>query len=136
MAKPDIAGRRVLVVDDEPLVSESIRRLLALDRHEAVVAPNAEEALAIFTSQKFDLVITDYDLPGMKGDELASAIKSLTPNQPVALITAFGEALHAAGARLAGVDLVLGKPFALAELRQAVARLIAGKTAPGPDSAG
>lgn len=135
MATSGKAGWRILVVDDEPLVCDSIRRMLALDGHQVEMASNGEAALALFGKGRFGLIITDYELPLMNGDELAVAIKALDPNQPIALITAYAEALQSTGAALAGVDLVISKPFDLQELRQAVNRLLTSKGSSGLVSA-
>jgi CheY-like chemotaxis protein len=135
MATPRTAGRRILVVDDEPMVADSIKVMLALDGHEVVAVASAEEALALLSNQRFDLIITDYELPRMKGNELAAAIKKLIPNQPVALVTAYGETLSAERDRLSGVDLVINKPFEVQVFRRAVARLTSGQSLDGPDLA-
>lgn len=123
MSAPGISARRILVVDDEPLVCDSTKRILAYDGHQVVTASSAAEALALFQNGKFDLVITDYEMPVMKGDALAVAIKTLVPQQPVLMITAYVEPLLTAGDSLTGVDLMVSKPFTLPELRQAVANL-------------
>ena len=121
------AGRRILVVDDEPLVCESIRRMLAVDGHQVETATSGEAALALFGKDRFDLIIVDYELPLMNGDKVAVAIKALDPNQPIVLITAYAEALQSAATPLPGVDLVISKPFDSQELRQAVTRLLTNK---------
>ena len=84
-------------------------------------AVNGREALDLFTPDRFDLVITDYLMPVMKGDELARNIKRLAPSEPVLMIT--GSTSELGGIR-ASVDAVLNKPFGLEELRQAVAQLL------------
>ena len=72
---------------------------------------------------QFDLVITDFEMPVMKGDELAAAIKARTPNQRVVMITAYAEMLQASGNQLAGVDCLISKPFLLENLREAIAKV-------------
>jgi CheY-like chemotaxis protein len=72
---------------------------------------------------KFDLVITDFEMPIMKGDELAAAIKARYPKQPVILITAYAEMLQASGNPLKGIDLMISKPFLLKNLREAIAKV-------------
>ena len=72
---------------------------------------------------KFDLVITDFEMPVMKGDELAAAIKARDPKQPVVMITAYAEMLQASGNPLTGVDFVISKPFLLENLREAIAKV-------------
>jgi two-component system chemotaxis response regulator CheY len=77
----------------------------------------------MFQEGQFDLVITDFEMPGMKGDELAAAIKAQAPNQPVVMITAYAEMLQASGNPLTGVDLTISKPFLLENLREAIAKV-------------
>ena len=125
MAVAENLGRRILVVDDEPFVCDSIKKILASDGHEVVTAFSAEEAMTAFRAGEFDIVITDYEMPVMKGDKLAGAMKALRPNQPIILITAYAESLRLKGSFPLGVDLVLPKPFALQEMREAVQRFTA-----------
>lgn len=91
--------------------------MLTVDRHTVTEAANGKEALQLFNGVKYDLVITDYLMPGMRGDELAKQIKRLVPTQLVFIVTAYVEKLfgsdHAA-------DAVLGKPISLEELRRLV----------------
>lgn len=124
MSSSRVLARRILVVDDEPLVCESVEKVLAFDGHKVETATSSEAALAIFEKEKFDLVILDYEMPTMRGDKLAVAIKALAPNQPIIMITAHVESLLSSGNPLAGVDLVIGKPFDLQEFRQGIARLL------------
>ena len=62
------APKKILVVDDEPMVCEAVKMLLEFDGHQVVTAVNGNEALALFDDGGFDVVITDYTMPGMKGD--------------------------------------------------------------------
>jgi CheY-like chemotaxis protein len=127
MATSNITTQRILVVDDEPLVCDCIRRILAADGHQVETATSGEAALDLFGKDRFDLIIVDYELPFMNGDKLAAAIKALDPNQPIVLITAYTEALQSAATPLPGVNLVLSKPFDSLDLRQAVTQLLTGK---------
>ena len=120
MPEPTSAKKKILVVDDEPLVCETIGMLLSFEGHEVVPAGSGPEALALFAKDRFDLVITDYTMPGMKGDELALAVKARVPGQPVIMITAHGDSLKSSGRLLTGVDQLVGKPFQLADLREAI----------------
>ena len=67
MTTPAIAPRRVLVVDDDPLVADSIRRMLQFDGHQVQIAGSAAEALQLFSAHSFDLVLLDYEMPRMNG---------------------------------------------------------------------
>lgn len=117
--------RRILVVDDESQVRDSIRRLLQFDGHTVVTATGGAEALTLVPQSPFDLVATDYEMPGLRGDQLAVAIKTLRPALPVLMISAHGEQLRTAEHPLAAVDAILSKPFEIEELRAAITRLTA-----------
>jgi CheY-like chemotaxis protein len=120
---PAFPQRRILVVDDEPLVCDAVKMMLEFDGHVVETARSAKDALAMLDKGKFDLVITDFEMPGMKGDELAAAIKARNPQQPVVLITAYAEMLQASGNPLKGIDFTISKPFLLENLRKAIARV-------------
>jgi CheY-like chemotaxis protein len=123
MKAPPFPQRRILVVDDEPFVCDAVKMMLAFDGHSVETASSARDALAIFDKAKFDLVITDFAMPAMKGDELALAIKARDPQQPVVMITAYAEMLQASGSPLPGVDFIISKPFLLENLREAISRV-------------
>jgi CheY-like chemotaxis protein len=126
MAEPAPAKKKILVVDDEPMVCETIGMLLSFDGHEVVPAASGKEALALLEKNRFDLVITDYTMPGMKGDELALAVKARMPGQPVVMITAHAEMLKTKSPPLSGIDQLVSKPFQLEELRQAIQKATGG----------
>ncbi len=121
MEKKRILGKRILVADDEPSVRDAIRMLLSVDEHRVSTAANGREALDMFAHQPFDLVITDLEMPLMKGNELAAAIKRLVPAQPILMITAYAEKL---GSASNPVDALLSKPFTFADLRAAITQLL------------
>ena len=127
--------KRILVVDDEPFVCDAVKMMLAFDGHDVVTANSAREALGVLDKEQFDLVITDFAMPGMKGDELAAAIKTRSPAQPIVMITAYAEMLHSSGRQLPGVDFVVSKPFLLEHLRNAIATVLPDGAATG-DGAG
>ena len=116
-----IRGKRILLVDDEPSVRGSFRMILELDDHTVTEANNGAEALDLFTKGQFDLVATDFEMPVMKGDELAVSGKRLAPMQPILMITASEKEL---GDPENPVDGVLHKPFTLDTLRGAIAKLL------------
>ena len=122
-APPAFPKRRILVVDDEPFVCDAVKMMLNFDGHVVETASNGKDALAMFDQGKFDVVITDFAMPAMKGDELAAAIKERSPKQPVVMITAYAEMLQSSGNPLKGVDFVISKPFLLENLREAIAKV-------------
>jgi CheY-like chemotaxis protein len=114
--------RHILVVDDEPLIRQSIQMLLEDDGYIVDEAGSGDEALALFEPGKFDMIFTDYFMPEMKGDQLAAAIKKRSPRQPVVMITAFPEKLTCSDCPLGGIDSFICKPFEADALRSAIAR--------------
>ena len=118
--------RRILVVDDEPAVSEAIKMMLEHFGHEVQTASNGKDALSLLEQRAFDLVVTDHTMPGMTGAALAAAIKQRLPRQPVLMITAHTEMLRASGNPLTGVDFLLGKPFKMQELQEALTKVLPG----------
>ena len=128
--------KKILVVDDEPFVCDAVKMMLAFDGHDVVTANDAKEALATFDKDKFDLVITDFAMPGMKGDELAAAIKAKAPRQSVVMITAYAEMLQSSGKKLTGVDFLISKPFLLEHLREAIATVLPESAAKGTGKSG
>ncbi len=121
--------KRILLVEDEGLVRELIGRLLAKDEHTVVEANNGAEAFSLFTKSQFDLVLTDFEIPFMKGDELATRIKQLAPEQPILMITGYGKRRGPDNP----VDAVLRKPVALDQLRATMAKLLS-ETGPSVNS--
>jgi CheY-like chemotaxis protein len=91
--KPDerypLSGLRVLVVDDDAGICDSLRDLLAAERCCVEIAASGVFALEWLRRQKFDVVLTDVVMPDMDGYELYQAVKRHTPNLPVILMTAF-----------------------------------------------
>ncbi|MFQ5840687.1 MAG: GAF domain-containing protein, partial [Candidatus Methylomirabilales bacterium] len=125
----EVLSRRldILVVDDEPPVREAITAYLTGDGHRVETASNGSEGLEKFRAGWFDVVVTDKGMPEMAGDQLAAAIKRVAPDAPVILLTGFGDLMIASGETPAGVDIIVGKPVALAALRQALAKVTAEK---------
>jgi CheY-like chemotaxis protein len=117
-----VLGKRILLVEDERWVRECVKRLLWLDAHVVVEAANGLEALERFSESTFDVVITDFDMPRMAGDELVANLRRCAPTQPIILITAWAD-------RFADnqnpANVVLGKPFGVQELRDSLASLLA-----------
>ena len=110
-------------MDDEPFVCDAVKMMLSFDGHSVQTASSGQDALALFEKSKFDVVITDFAMPAMKGDELALAIKARDPEQPVVMITAYAEMLQSSGRQLPGVDFMISKPFLLENLREAISRV-------------
>jgi len=116
-----IMGKRILLVEDDPQTREAIKLLLTIDRHQVVEASGGVEAFALLMTHPFDLVILDYFMPDMQGDQVALRIKEIAPSLPILMVTAYLEKLADSEKQ---ADAVMGKPFAIEELRGAIANLV------------
>lgn len=105
------ALRKILVVDDDPVVGKSFDRVLTNKGYEVVMAHNAAEALERMRKSEYDVVYTDIRMPGMDGLELAEKVKARRPWTPVVIVTGHGTADHERRAMDAGVSAFLHKPL-------------------------
>ncbi len=108
-------------MDDEPAIREILKLLLQLDGHTVVEAQDGGRACLLYTPGEFDLVITDYSMPGMSGAELARTIKTLVPSQPMLMLTAHAAELSK---EENPVDAILEKPFSVSNLRMMLSALL------------
>lgn len=113
---------RVLVVDDEPLVGKVIADYLKSEGHRPESASNGAEALQKFKRGGFDVVVTDNAMPEMNGVQLCLAVKQVSPETPVILLTGFGDLLNHQE-KPESVDLVVSKPVTLSALREALLKV-------------
>ena len=113
---------RVLAVDDEPMMTRAVVRMLKPSGHLVSVAASGEEALTKLAEQPFDVVVSDMGMgEGMNGWDLAEAVKHHWPSVRFLLATGWGAAVDPAKARDKGVEAVLSKPYHPADLLRALA---------------
>ena len=105
------AIRKVLVVDDDPVVGKSFDRVLSGKGYAVITARNGEEALTKLHNETYDLVFTDIKMPGMNGLEVAERLKETQPWLPVVIVTGYGTDAYEARAKAAGVSGFLHKPL-------------------------
>jgi DNA-binding NtrC family response regulator len=117
-----MTGTRILVVDDDGAVVDYLVEMLAARGHRPIGATSPEAALAIVRERDVDLVISDIEMPGMRGLDLLQAIHDLKPDQLVLLITAFGSIELAVQAVRAGACDFVAKPFRIEVLDHVIER--------------
>ncbi len=105
------AVRKVLVVDDDPVIGKSFDRVLTRKGYLVVSAENGQEALNKIAKEDYDAVFTDIKMPGMDGLEVAERLRAKRPWTPVVIITGYGSAENQARAEAAGVRGFLRKPL-------------------------
>ena len=125
---------RILIVDDDPVVAESLAEFLQAEGHCAVTAPDAAEALAILAdsdgprakagAQPFNVMISDVSLPGMDGIELLRRVIKSYPRTVPVMLTGYGTIESAVQALRLGASDYLTKPVVDSELRLSLERAL------------
>lgn len=103
--------KRVLVVDDDPVVGQSFDRVLSPKGYAVIHAASGEEALERIAAEDYDLVYTDIRMPGVSGIEVARRVRASRPWLPVVIVTGYGSAENHARAQEIGVAGFLDKPL-------------------------
>ena len=119
---------RVLVIDDEPMIRETVRTFLEASGHTVIEAENGAVGLAHFSQQPFDLVVTDILMPETEGVETIQNIRRLRPDMKIiAMSGSLSQELYLSAAAKFGANAVLSKPFRAADLRETVARVLSAE---------
>jgi diguanylate cyclase (GGDEF)-like protein len=112
---------KALIVDDEEEESLLVKEMLEMDGYESVTATSGEEAVAIFETDRFDIILSDLKMPGMDGIELVRLIHEKDPYVASIVFTGYGSQDQVIKAFREGrVNYFLSKPFQAAELFAAV----------------
>ena len=113
----------ILGVDDEPVICESIAYVLEAPHRKIVVAKDGQEALALATKQKFDVVITDHRMPRSGGLELVRKLREREYTGKIVVLSAHLSPENIGTYEELAVDEVVSKPFDSIELRELIASL-------------
>jgi CheY-like chemotaxis protein len=117
----EMSKKRILVIDDETDVRHAIAMLLQFWGHDVIEAASGPAALRIFKPGDFDIVTTDYVMPGMNGFEVARRLKEIQPDLPILMITAFPKELSL---QKNPADALISKPFTIDQLHHGLVSLI------------
>jgi CheY-like chemotaxis protein len=112
---------RILVIDDEEFVRSVLARTLAEVHHQVTLAEDGEKGLQLFKKGKFDMVLTDWGMPGMSGWEVCRMIKKISPHTPVGMITGWGTEMSQRQIEEYGLDFFISKPFDFNQILNVVA---------------
>jgi len=111
---------RILLADDDKGSLDLVRRALQLEGHTVVTAEDGSEALALIQPGGFDLLVTDVQMPGLDGIELASRASAQFPGMRFVLMSAYPDGLDKAAALAAKGARLVTKPFAIDKIRAEV----------------
>jgi putative two-component system response regulator len=112
---------RILVIDDEAVIRMLVVEILEVAGHDVVAADSAERAIALLEHEEFELVVSDVIMPGLSGLELLEIVRARRASLPVVLVTGAGTYETLSQALTRGAAGLVTKPFAHAELQNAVA---------------
>ena len=118
---------RVLVVDDSPSARKHISRVLnGLGIEQITEAVNGKEAAALIDAQMFDMLVTDYNMPEMDGNELTRYIRenSTQASIPILMVTSESDSSQLAGVRKSGVSALCDKPFEPTEVKSLIRKIL------------
>ena len=124
-----LGTERLLVVDDEEMISMMLQLILQSLGYQVTLSSDSLEALALITQNPmaFDLLITDMTMPRLTGFELAQKALRLRPDLPIILCTGFSELINKEQAQALGIRAYLLKPVSVRELGQAVRNVLDAK---------
>jgi DNA-binding response OmpR family regulator len=115
------------VIDDEPTVRGFVCDLLEGLGYEAEDAEDGRQGLALLERHRYDLVITDLQMPNVSGWDVVNAVRGRLPTMPIIMISGFATEDDMKEARQVGVPL-LQKPFSVAELQRVMRQALSGDT--------
>jgi len=129
--RPPLKKLKVLIVDDQPIVTDLLVDILKRMGFTFEVALGGKDGLKMFARDGFDLVITDLGMPDVSGWEVSKSVKKQNPSVPVILITAWGVEPDSHKVKDSGVDFVINKPFQIDQLEKTIRNLIDKRKAIG-----
>jgi PAS domain S-box-containing protein len=117
---------RILVIDDEPVLAELVKKMMESLGYSLVTKTSSEEALDLFRKEpdRFDLVITDMTMPGITGDRLAEKLLEIRKDIPIILCTGYNEHISDEKAKEIGIKEFIMKPLMMKELACTVRKVL------------
>ena len=115
---------KILLVDDDEWIRDSLSLFFEAEGCNLLAFETAEEAISVVKQQAYDIVISDYKLPGMDGLEFLRRVKEKRPNAFEVLITAYANCDLLKEAKEIGVKDIIPKPFTSKDVETSLARIV------------
>ena len=119
-----IRNLKIMLVDDDEWIRDSLTVLFEAEGCDLLALETAEEGIEAIQQQTYDIVISDYKLPGMNGLEFLRRVKDKQPNAIEILITAYGNQEILKEAKMLGIRNFIPKPFTTENIETALSRFI------------
>lgn len=128
------AGARLLVVDDDGEMRDLLAEVLSDAGYAVTSMANCAEALIQLRTESFAAIILDKNLPGLSGLDLLPGLRTICPDTPVIMITAFGDVRSYVDAIEKGAFEYVFKPFRMEELLRVLQRAVSPRSQPAPSA--
>lgn len=119
-----LKSHNILVVDDNETIRSAVSDILEKMGLKVSSAGNGQRGMDLFVNSKFDLVVTDFNMPGMNGIDLANKIKMKSPSTVIVLMTGDEKEFILSRIKDTGVDRAIFKPFTFMEMAETVQSLL------------
>lgn len=113
-------GKNILIAEDDRNIAKLIKEIIERKGNTAVVTVDGDEAYKVFSSIKFDLIITDLKMPKVDGMSLIKMVREKNKKVPIIIITGYGSEKNRALAKSYGVNKILSKPCSIMDISQAI----------------
>ncbi len=118
---------KILLVDDDEWIRDSLTVYFGTEGCHILAVETAEEGLELLEQENWDIIFTDYKLPGIDGLTFSKRIQEIRPDAITILITAYKSKEVVSEARSAGIQDLIDKPFTIKTIEDSLSRLLHGK---------
>ncbi len=129
-------NKKLLVIDDEQIVLDSVKRILSKESYNLTLTTKSREGLKLALSEDFDLILTDIKMPEIGGMRVLRDIKREKPETPVVILTGYATVQSAVGAMKLGASDYLEKPFLPDVLLRTIEKVISKNANNDPEPQG
>jgi two-component system response regulator FlrC len=117
-------GKTILIAEDDISIAKLIKEIVERKGNTAVTTVDGDEAFKVFSSIKFDLIITDLKMPKIDGMTFIKMVREKNKSIPIIIITGFGSEKNRALAKSYGVNKILSKPCSIMDITQAMDNIL------------
>lgn len=117
--------QKLLIIDDDRTILDALEMVLKAEGYDVVSAPSGEAGLKVFSDMSNDLVLLDWQLPGIQGREVLQKIREQSPHLPVIMMTAYGTSEMRQEVERLGAVAVISKPFGPEDILSLIADALA-----------
>jgi CheY-like chemotaxis protein len=131
VSEPSPRPARVLIAEDSIVIGNLLRFNLERVGMDAVLAVNGQEAIQLLQKEHFDILLTDYEMPILNGEQICDMLRNDLQNHEMRIVMCSAKTLELdteAMRQKYGIEKLLQKPFSMTELVSVVRSLIAGRT--------